>query len=125
MSKTRILSIMAGFLLLAGAGDAAESKPSWQDEWEKTLQAAKKEGQVTIYISGYDAVLPDFRKDYPDIKVVAVTGRGDLGSLPGDARTGGESARSYRCRTRFQVANEHAVGFSADYEPRKAGREKC
>ena len=36
---------MAGFLLLAGAGDAAESKPSWQDEWEKTLQAAKKEGR--------------------------------------------------------------------------------
>ena len=53
---------MAGFLLLAGAGDAAESKPSWQDEWEKSLQAAKKEGQVTIYISGYDAVLPDFSK---------------------------------------------------------------
>jgi hypothetical protein len=125
MSKTRILSIMAGFLLLAGAGDAAESKPSWQDEWEKTLQAAKKEGRSPFTSAAMTRSCRIFRKDYPDIKVVAVTGRGDLGSLPGDARTGGESARSYRCRTRFQVANEHAVGFSADYEPRKAGREKC
>ena len=56
---------------------AAEAKkPAWQVEWEKTLDAAKKEGQVTVYISGYEEVLPDFQKEYPEIKVIAVTGRG-------------------------------------------------
>ena len=56
---------------------AAQVKPAWQQEWERTLEAAKKEGQVAIYISGYDAVLPDFEKEFPEIKVIAVTGRGN------------------------------------------------
>jgi iron(III) transport system substrate-binding protein len=55
---------------------AADSKPAWQSEWEKTLQAARKEGQVTVYISGYEEVLPEFQKEHPDIKLVSVTGRG-------------------------------------------------
>ena len=56
---------------------AAEAKQSpWPFEWEKTLEAAKKEGQVTVYISGYEAVLPEFEKEYPEIKLVAVTARG-------------------------------------------------
>ena len=56
---------------------AAQAKPTWQQEWEKTLEAAKKEGQVVVYISGYDAVLADFEKEFPEIKVTAVTGRGN------------------------------------------------
>ena len=47
----------------------AESKPAWQIEWEKVLAAAKKEGQVAVYISGYEEVLPEFQKEYPDIKL--------------------------------------------------------
>jgi len=60
----------------ARLADAAEAAPPWQAEWEKTLAAAKKEGQVAVYISGYEEVLPDFQKEYPEIKVIAVTGRG-------------------------------------------------
>ena len=57
--------------------DAAEAKkPAWQAEWEKTLEAARKEGQVTVYISGYEEVLPEFEKEHPDIKLVSVPGRG-------------------------------------------------
>ena len=56
---------------------AAQASPAWQQEWEKTLEGAKKEGQVTVYISGYESVLPDFEKEFPDIKVVAVTVRGN------------------------------------------------
>ena len=58
-----------------GTLDAAELKT--EAEWEKTVEAAKKEGQIVIYISGYEAVLPDFKKEFPDIKVVAVSLRGN------------------------------------------------
>ena len=78
-SKTWRLCALAGvsiWLFLNGAVFAAESKPAWQAEWEKVLAAAKKEGQVTVYISGYEEVLPEFEKEYPDIKLVSVTGRG-------------------------------------------------
>ncbi|MGH7824644.1 MAG: ABC transporter substrate-binding protein [Candidatus Binatia bacterium] len=75
------LSILAGIaaliLLFPTFCPSADSKTAWRQEWEKTVEAAKKEGRVTVYISGYDAVLPDFQKEYPDIKVVAVTGRGN------------------------------------------------
>ena len=80
--RTGFVSMLAvGVLVLAagavaGAAHAADAKPSWQAEWEKVLAAAKKEGQVSIYISGYEEVLPEFQKEYPEIKVIAVTGRG-------------------------------------------------
>ncbi len=65
------------FSLGATAALAAQAKPGWQLEWEKTVDAAKKEGQLVIYISGYEAILQDFEKEFPEIKVVAVTGRGN------------------------------------------------
>jgi len=55
---------------------SAEARPAWQAEWEKTVAAAKKEGQVAVYISGYEEILPEFQKEYPEIKVVPITGRG-------------------------------------------------
>jgi iron(III) transport system substrate-binding protein len=74
--------LLAVFFALAEFSHAAQANPSGQQDWEKTLEAAKKEGQLTIYISGYEAVLPDFEKEYPEIKVTAVTGRGNqLGQL--------------------------------------------
>jgi len=55
---------------------AAQAKPGWQAEWEKVVEAGKKEGQVAVYISGYEEILPEFQKEYPEIKVVPTTGRG-------------------------------------------------
>src|SRR4030095_8545763 len=69
--------VFLGILFMIDSAVAAQANPVWQQEWEKTLEAAKKEGQVTIYISGYEAVLPDFEREYPEIKVTAVTGRGN------------------------------------------------
>ena len=43
----------------------------------KPLAAAKKEGQVTVYIYRYEGLLQDFKRDYPGINVVSVTGRGN------------------------------------------------
>jgi ABC-type Fe3+ transport system substrate-binding protein len=65
--------VTAAWGQLARAGEAG---PPWQAEWEKVLAAARNEGQVAVYISGYEEVLPEFAKDYPDIKPVSVTGRG-------------------------------------------------
>src|SRR5262245_26323741 len=70
------LPILASMNLVLRGVQGAESKPSWQQEWEKTLEAARKEGQVTVYISGYEEILPEFQKEYPEIKVVPTTGRG-------------------------------------------------
>jgi len=65
------------FSLATNIGFAAPSKPAWQQEWEKSLAAAKNEGQLVVYISGYEAILADFEKEFPEIKVVEVTGRGN------------------------------------------------
>jgi hypothetical protein len=52
---------------------AAESKPAWQTEWERTVKAAEEEGQLTVYIAGYGALIDSgvFQKAYPKIKVTS------------------------------------------------------
>ncbi|HEU4341392.1 MAG TPA: extracellular solute-binding protein [Candidatus Binatia bacterium] len=69
-----VIAFVRGVL---AASPIIAAEADWQKEWGRTLEAAKKEGQVTVYISGYEAVLPDFEKEFPDIKLVAVTGRGN------------------------------------------------
>jgi ABC-type Fe3+ transport system substrate-binding protein len=64
-------------LLQEGFTVSAQQNPSWQAKWEKTLEAAKKEGQVTVYSSVWGMPRSrDFQKKYPQIKVVMVSGRG-------------------------------------------------
>src|SRR5687768_7356832 len=79
-SVSAILLALLSAIILADfslrSAHAAEVKSPSQNEWEKVLAAAKKEGQVAVYISGYEEVLPEFEKEYPDIKLVSVTGRG-------------------------------------------------
>src|SRR5262245_32439100 len=74
LSAADVIAFALG-VFVASPVIAAEA--DWKKEWDRTLQAAKKEGQVAVYISGYEAVLPDFEKEFPDIKVVAVTMRGN------------------------------------------------
>ena len=66
----------ASALLLLGFVTHAAAQSDWKRDWEQTLAAAKKEGQVTVYIYRFERVLEEFKKDYPDIKVVSVAGRG-------------------------------------------------
>jgi ABC-type Fe3+ transport system substrate-binding protein len=63
---------------------AAEAKPAWKSEWEKTVAAAEKEGFLSVYI--FDAgplteeTVQAFERAYPKIKVSQLRGRGnDLG----------------------------------------------
>jgi hypothetical protein len=80
ITRKRLPTCFAALLSIACVfGCLAESfaQSDWKKAWDKTLEAAKKEGQVTVYISGYEAVLPHFEKEYPEIKLNAVTGRGN------------------------------------------------
>jgi iron(III) transport system substrate-binding protein len=50
---------------------AAAVKPDWQAQWENTIQAAKKEGQVTVYsTSGASLRLEPFQRQFPEIRYV-------------------------------------------------------
>jgi iron(III) transport system substrate-binding protein len=57
---------------------AAESKASWQAEWDRTVRAAEQEGQVTVSIGGYGPIIDAgvFQKAYPKIKITHITGAG-------------------------------------------------
>jgi iron(III) transport system substrate-binding protein len=72
-----LLTFYWTFLIAAADLRAAEVKAAWQQEWEKTLQAAKKEGQVTVYVhSSYAPALESgaFQKAFPDIRLVTISG---------------------------------------------------
>jgi len=56
---------------------AAELRPAWQVEWEKTVKAAEEEGVVIYMTQAFEPVFREtFQKKYPKIKVTMVTGRG-------------------------------------------------
>ena len=57
--------------------NAADSRPAWQIEWEKTVKAAE-EGALVIYMTqAFEPVFRDgFQKKFPKIKVTTATGRG-------------------------------------------------
>jgi iron(III) transport system substrate-binding protein len=57
---------------------AAETRPAWQAEWNKTVKAAEEEGALVIYMTqAFEPVFREtFQKKYPKIKATTVTGRG-------------------------------------------------
>ena len=57
---------------------AGESKAAWETEWNETVEAAKKEGQIAVYHTRgpFDKLFADFSKRYPGIKFISATGRG-------------------------------------------------
>ena len=66
-------------LLRASTLFAADAKPAWQAIWEKTVAAAKKEGKLNFYVGRYgsEPLLNEFRKEFPEIKLVTVNGAGN------------------------------------------------
>lgn len=68
-----VLSFSPGAALFA-----AETRADWKAEWEQTVEAAKKEGHLTLYVSDvYVEVFREFGKRYPEIKVTTVPGTGN------------------------------------------------
>jgi iron(III) transport system substrate-binding protein len=71
-------------LFVSDIGLAADARPAWRVEWDKTVTAAEKEGSVSIYIFEAGPLTEDavhgFERAYPKIKVNQLRGRGnDLG----------------------------------------------
>ena len=50
--------------------------PSRQQQWETTLEAAKKEKKVYVYMYRYGKVLDVFKKDHPEIEPFLLSGTG-------------------------------------------------
>ncbi|HWH77723.1 MAG TPA: extracellular solute-binding protein, partial [Candidatus Binatus sp.] len=74
-----VLRAMLVSLSVASAGFAADVKPAWQSNWENTVAAAKKEGKLNFYVGRYgtEPLLNEFRKEFPEIKIVTVNGAGN------------------------------------------------
>jgi len=60
---------------------AQQTGSSWKAKWDKTLQAANKEGQINIYGGeeiNHPVILEAFSKRYPDIKILTVSGHSEV-----------------------------------------------
>jgi iron(III) transport system substrate-binding protein len=70
-----IAAAVAALVLIVPARRSS-AQSDWKKEWEKTLDATKKEGPFTIYFYRYGRLVEEFSKDYPWIKPIVVSGRG-------------------------------------------------
>ena len=86
-------------LLAVTLSNAADAKQAAQLTWEKTVAAAKKEGRLNFYVGRYgsEPLLNEFRKEFPEIKIVTVNGAGNsLGTrIVSEARAGAVVADLY------------------------------
>jgi iron(III) transport system substrate-binding protein len=82
MSRTILnLTIYAFAWLLALSTFAAGDGGEWRARWDQTVAAAKKEGQLCIYGGEeitHPEIIGEFRKEFPDIKVVTVSGHSEV-----------------------------------------------
>ncbi len=80
MRFTGSLALSCVFLLYACPISvwAGEAKPAWEAEWNETVEAAKKDGQISVYHTRgpFDKLFAEFNKRYPGIKFSSATGRG-------------------------------------------------
>src|SRR5215813_13567369 len=74
-----VLVFFSVIKLSASALFAADARPEWQVIWEKTVAAAKKEGKLNFYVGRYgtEPLLNEFRKEFPEIRLVTVNGTGN------------------------------------------------
>lgn len=81
--RLSILPLALLFFLWLAIVPEAGAQTGGKKDWEQTLEAAKKEGQVSLYMCStcsatnqYEKILAEFAKDYPGIKIVTVAGSG-------------------------------------------------
>lgn len=70
-----VISFLVGALLMARPVYGGEAKSRWQNEWERTVAAAKRESQVVIYTQGSKQYLFDrFQEAFPGVKIISTFG---------------------------------------------------
>src|SRR5262245_38826619 len=79
-SKIKNLKLLVAVVaLIMGADASAGETPKWKAAWQRVVEAAKKEGQVSLY-GGQEITHPDilaaFNKEFPYIKVTTTSGSG-------------------------------------------------
>ena len=84
MQTAKLLAKILSFLsvtLFVALSHGADSRSNWQAEWERTVQAAKKEGGLSLYLlqgeGELSAVARLFQQKYPESNIVTTTGRGN------------------------------------------------
>ncbi len=78
MSKYRKLTLSVATLMTFFFFYGAAANAAWQEEWAKTIQSAKKEGQLRIWGGeevSHPRIITAFNREHPYIKVITVTGR--------------------------------------------------
>ena len=78
---SRLCVVCTALLFLVSIPNAhSQSKSDWQQRWDKTLSAAKKEGRVVVWgppgESIRQAMTREFKKAYPDINIEYSGARG-------------------------------------------------
>src|SRR4030095_1284246 len=69
---------LLSFLIVAFAAHAASSPA----DWERTVQAAQREGELVLYASDlFGPIFGEFQKKYPRLKVSLVTAGGGASNL--------------------------------------------
>jgi iron(III) transport system substrate-binding protein len=83
LHATNLIAALIVFTSLAipllDAAVRSEPKPSWQEEWDKTVKAAEQEGQVVLYSlseTGDAIANGGFQKKFPKVKISVVSARG-------------------------------------------------
>src|SRR5437899_12105915 len=77
--KLKLTFFTAAFILpmIYTSTAFAAQTDAWRVDWEQTLAAAKKEGQLTLYGSpDFEGLFGEFHKKYPEIKITGVFNRG-------------------------------------------------
>jgi len=76
--RRKILLVVLGFFVGFSA-PAVFAQSDWKQQWEATIEAARKEGEVVIYGPHnpvYQKIWAIFQKAYPELKFTFVPGRG-------------------------------------------------
>ncbi len=77
ISSIFFAAILSSFLVISSPAQAQGQSGSWKKEWEKTIQAAKKEGKLVFHSgNSVEPYFHEFGKKYPEIKMVRMLTRG-------------------------------------------------
>ena len=95
VSRIRLWLGLSTFFTLLLLSFHLPAQADWKADWEKTLAAARKEGNIRVYAPpgiGFINAIETFKSVYPDIKMVYVPGTGSQHSnrLGAERRAGPE-----------------------------------